>query len=130
MVFLVNPLHLRRRRRDAGRPSPEITPGDRVVRSYLRLDGRGAIRGGLPTIAVTPVWNSERLVAQRGAFTLHGSSQFALDSKQAASLVGIPIPAGVKERLRRELGRIGVDEMTVFPELEHACRHLKWTSLW
>jgi hypothetical protein len=30
-----------------------------------------------------------------------------------------------KPRLRNELQRIGVDEMTLFPELEHSCSHLK-----
>lgn len=41
------------------------------------------------------------------------------------SLVGVPILSEHKNKLRKELQRIGVDEMTLFPELEHSCAHLK-----
>ena len=94
-----------------------------LILKYLKLDGRVSARG-LKTIAVTPVWNSERIILQQGAFTLHGPV-FSLDAKQAPSLVGIPILRGHKETLLRQLERIGVAEMFIFPEPEHACSHLK-----
>jgi hypothetical protein len=63
-------------------------------------------------------------MAQKGVFTLHGQTA-ALDRRQAPSLVAAPILREHKSQLRMELERIGVDEMTIFPELEHACRFLK-----
>ena len=63
-------------------------------------------------------------MTQRGAFTLHGP-RFALDVKEAPSLVGVPVHRQSKERLKRELESVGVDEMPLFPELEHSCIHLK-----
>jgi hypothetical protein len=125
MVFLVNPKHLSRLRRRKDKTSLDAHLEPTLIKGYFELDGRRGGAAGLPTVAIKPVWNSERLMVQRGVFTLHGSRQFSLDDAQAPSLVAIPIVREVKEKLRVELGRVGVDEMTVFPELEHACRHLK-----
>jgi len=77
-------------------------------------------------LAVNPVWGSERIIVQRGTFTLHGS-MFSLDKVTAKvpSLVAVPVFREWKPRIRQELRRIGVDKMTLFPELEHSCRHLK-----
>lgn len=73
---------------------------------------------------MNPVWNSERLIIQKGVFTVHGT-RFSLDKGRVPSLVGVPVLREFKPRLRSELQRIGVDEMTLFPELEHSCNHLK-----
>jgi hypothetical protein len=129
MVFLINPKDISRLRGRRDRTSFDAHLHQDLIANYFRLNGTRTPRDGLPTIAINPVWNSERLMVQRGVFTLHGSRSFALDSQQAPSLVGLFIPREVKARLRQELGRIGVDEMTVFPELEHACRHLRRIGL-
>jgi hypothetical protein len=93
-----------------------------IIDKYLSLDGRERARGP-NTIAINPVWNSERLMLQKGVFTLHGC-RFQLDSRQAPSLVGLPILKEWKAQMRLELGRVGVDEMSIFPELEHSCSFL------
>jgi len=36
----------------------------------------------------------------------------------------LPIVRGCKARMLLELGRVGVDEMSIFPELEHSCNFL------
>lgn len=95
-----------------------------LIDEYLQLDGRSARRPSRPTLAINPMWNSERLILQRGAFTLHGTP-FQLDRGQAPSLVGIPIFREHKRALLRQLGRIGMDTLTLFPELEHACAYLR-----
>jgi hypothetical protein len=125
IVFLFNPRHLSRLRGRRDKTSLDAHLEPSLIRNYFSLRGKRDARVGLPTIAIKPVWNSERLMIQRGVFTLHGSRNFGLDDHQAPSLVAIPILREVKAKLRTELGRTGVDEMTVFPELEHACRHLK-----
>ena len=98
-----------------------------LIKAYLNLDG-ARDRQGLRTVAINPVWNSDRIMLQRGTFTLHGAQQFALTSTIVPSLVGLPILRATKVKLRDELARIGVDEMTIFPELEHACEFLKTRS--
>jgi len=122
-VFMINPVALNRL---SYPKTPRILHGrlDRaVIRKYLRLGGEKA-KLGLRTIAVNPVWNSERIMLQRGVFTLHGSRDMALLGS-TPSLAAVPIPKESKVRLRADLERVGIDEMTIFPELEHACRHLK-----
>jgi hypothetical protein len=122
-VFLVNPAHLAELPGTTGKTSLDALT-DEDISPYLDL-GPALQRRGVPTIAINPVWNSERVMVQRGAFTLHGSQQFELDDQQAPSLSAIPILGERKTTLLEELARIGVDEMTLFPELEHACAHLK-----
>jgi hypothetical protein len=95
----------------------------KLILKFLRWGPRERKRRSYP-VAVNPVWESERIIVQRGTFTLHGS-MFSLDNARVPSIVAIPIFRESKLRLRTELRRIGVDEMTLFPELEHSCRHLK-----
>ena len=97
-----------------------------IIGSYLNLRG-GSERsnGRYKTIAVNPAWNSERIILQKVTFTLHGNKKFALDCNQAPSLVAIPVPAKSKPKLMYELERIGINEMAIFPEIEHTCGYLR-----
>jgi hypothetical protein len=97
-----------------------------VITKYLRSGPREAKGKNYP-IAINPVWNSQRLIVQKGVFTLHGK-RFSLDKGRIPSLVAVPILEEFKPGLLRELQRIGVDEMTMFPELEHATMQLKRRS--
>lgn len=122
-VILLNPIDLNR----LSYPKlPRILDpqADReIIRTYLRLGPIERAAGRFP-VAINPVWNSERLVIQKGVFTLHGS-RMTLTGRDVRSLVALPILREHKTRLRSELQRVGVDEMTIFPELEHSCVHLK-----
>ncbi len=124
MVYLMNPVDLNRMSYPrAARILDAHTDAELITKYLPPLDGsiRKAPRN---TIAVNPIWNSPRLMAQKGVFTLHGQTT-ALDRKQAPSLVAVPILKEYKSQLMMELERIGVDEMTIFPELDHACRFLR-----
>jgi hypothetical protein len=124
LVFLMNPVDLNR----ASFPKlPRVLDAHldaKTIIRYLGLTGNAGVRRKHKTIAINPVWNSERIMAQKGVFTLHGT-EFDLDDQQAPSLVAVPILREAKPTLQQDLERIGVDEMTLFPELEHACRFLK-----
>jgi hypothetical protein len=123
MVFLMNPVALNRwsfRNDMFGVLDPRTHR--EIIHKYLASKPKEAKRARDP-VAVDPVWNTERLIVQRGKFTLHGR-KFSLDTG-VPTLVGIPILKEAKLKLRLELQRIGVDEMTLYPELEHACNHLK-----
>ncbi len=124
VVFVFNPRHLSRLPGGSRKSSLDGPLPEKLIGRYIRLGARKRQRG-LPTIAINPVWNSERLMMQRDAFTLHGSTRFEIDRTQAPSLVGIPIVKDAKPRIRSELDRIGIDEITMFPELEHICKTLK-----
>lgn len=119
MVFILNPADLNRMSYPKNPHIFNAHLDGKIISKYLELGARCSLRGPR-TIAVNPVWNSERLMLQKGVFTLHGS-RFQLDGKQAPSLVGLPIMREYKTRMLLELGRVGVDEMSIFPELEHSC---------
>lgn len=95
----------------------------RKISRYLRSKGRER-KNGPKTMAIQLVWNSERIVLQRGYFTLHGS-RFALDRKQVSSLFAIPVLARHKLRMLRELERVDTTEASLFPEPEHLCNYLR-----
>jgi FRG domain-containing protein len=122
-VFVLNPIDLNRLSYP-GKPRILDPQQDRdLILSYLRMSARKT-KGGRKPIAINPVWNSARLIMQKGVFTLHGK-KVDLDDARIPSLVAIPVLREAKLTLRAELQRIGVDEMTLFPELEHSCAHLK-----
>jgi len=96
----------------------------KTISAYFKLGGR-LKKNGLPTVAINPTWNTERIALQQGAFTLHGSRSFDLNSDQAPSLMYVPILKEYKPKLLAELQRVGIGEMFIFPEPEHVCSHLK-----
>jgi hypothetical protein len=96
-----------------------------IIKPYLNLSG-AQNEDGIPSIAIYPVWNSERIVLQQGVFTLAGSKEFALTNKQAPGLYCLEIKKEYKKSLRMELERVGINEMAIFPEPEHTCNYLMW----
>jgi FRG domain len=123
LIYMLNPVDLNRLSYPGRARILEPQEDEKIISSYLKMGARHAKRGRYP-VALNPVWNSDRIMIQRGVFTLHGK-RFDLDGAAIPSLAAIPILRESKPRLRKELQRIGVDEMTLFPELEHACAHLK-----
>lgn len=125
LVVLMNPIDLNRLSIGESRVLEPALDAAQIVR-IVELDGRiDTSPQATPNIAIHPVYNTERLQLQRGAFTLHGSRKFDIDKAQAPSLVCIPILREHKQRLIDQLGGIGVDEMSIFPEPEHVCNHLR-----
>ena len=121
-IRVLNPVDLNRRS-DPGKPNILDPQNDeKIILRYLKSGPRESKKGNFPR-AVNPMWNSERLILQKGVFTLHGS-RFSLDEGNTPSLVAVLILREFKDRLRSQLQRVGVDEMTLFPELEHSCKHL------
>lgn len=121
--FILDPINLNTTAGQATRVLNAVRDMD-SIRPYLVL-GAEKEASGIPTIAIQPTWNNERVTLQHGCFTLHGSQHFALDVVQAPGLSHIPIHREHKARLRQELSRIGIGEMFIFPEPEHVCNHLK-----
>lgn len=122
VVFVLNPVDLNRASYPLKPRIFNLQLDAEIISRYLAPRASRSRR--LRTVAINPVWNSERLMVQKGAFTLHGTD-FDLDDTQAPSLVAVPIMKDSKPQLRQDLERIGIDEMTMFPELEHACSFLK-----
>ena len=91
--------------------------------------------GDMPS---TPVmmfgsYNSSRIVAQRGVFSLFGKSTDSIEDMYAAGhyaqdcVKKIIIPAVKVDEIRGSLFRKGVTESVVFPELDGLAREIKRT---
>ena len=126
LVIVFNPIDLNRKNKQAGARILEAHRDQALILKYLRLTGATRTNGS-PPLAVYPIWNSERVVLQQGVFTLHGTRP-ELDSAHVPSLIGIPILQECKRQLLKQLERIGVHEMSLFPEIEHTCNYLKGRS--
>ena len=123
-VLILNPKDLNRE----SDPKPRVFDAHLdapLIAKYLNLSGERNPRGPR-TIAINPVWNSERITLQQGTFTLHGSTEFTLTGEHVPSLICLRVARENKERLLYELERAGINEMSIFPELEHTCRYLVW----
>ncbi len=98
----------------------------RIAKRYLAppFGGRSLPK---PPLAMQPPQKSTRLAAQRGTFTIFGSSRRALDDyrEMRGHLVKIEVPRSARDKLRYELSSAGVTASTVFPELQALCKELK-----
>lgn len=103
---------------------------DDRARAHAPLRPKQALAGKLP-IALTPVRASQRIVSQRGVFTVHGSDPGGLDqlARQHGTatpcLRRIVLPRQVLGQVRRELSIAGITESLIFPELSGLCRELQ-----
>lgn len=123
-VIILNPIDLNRP--IAPREPRIFDPGqDRaLIETFFGIGSHPRARKR-SVIAINPVYNSERITLQKGTFTLHGDLSAALDATKAPSLVSIPVLKQHKAKLAAELARIGIEEMSIFPEPEHLCAHLR-----
>ena len=88
------------------------------------------LKGKLP-LAITPIRSSQRIAAQRGVFTIHGTERAALDrlarrgGTDSPCLRRIVIPNVHVSAVHRELSISGISESLIFPELSGLCREIK-----
>lgn len=129
-VFMLNPVDLNREA-DPKRARILDPDDEDIINSYLDLDGKQDSKGR-KTIAISPIWNSDRIQQQQGMFTVQGSQDFSLtndpDDPKVPSLVCLRIKKHKKQSILRELDRAGWHEMSIFPDLEHMCQYLRWRN--
>lgn len=76
-------------------------------------------------IAVVPPYNSPRITAQRGTFTIHGSRSDELNNQFSKRLAKIVVPRERGLHVRRHLRSVGISEFTLFPDLDGLCRDVR-----
>ena len=101
------------------------------LQGYLPKPYGGPVRRRQP-IAMEPPWNSKRINAQRGMFTVHGSQQKGIEeySRMKGHLFQLRIKRNAMPQIRRELYAAGIRESMLFPELGRIASELKryWTE--
>ncbi len=107
---------------------PDILPKDkRLVDKWLpnRFDRKGWRRMPRRPVAVYPGHMIRRIGAQRSCFTIHGTDADGLEklvSRARSHLIKIIIPSFKIQAIRRDLETCGIDDITVFPDLEGLSR--------
>lgn len=76
-------------------------------------------------IALVPPYNSARITAQRGTFTIHGKRIEGLEKMFTKKLKKIIIPKDQCIEIRRNLRNAGISEFTLFPDLDGLCRDIR-----
>jgi hypothetical protein len=70
-----------------------------------------------------------RITAQRGLFTVHPDPccQITEAQDESVKLHRVTIPSAFKRRMRYDLSRFHVHEVSLFPDLDGLAAHLEWT---
>lgn len=100
---------------------------------HLHLFNR-KIKGEMP-VAIRATRNSERIVAQKGTFTLHGSNSLPLNkiidqynnnnTDKQIPLHYITISGNSKLQILKELYMCGISYSVLFPEIQGICNEIK-----
>lgn len=78
-------------------------------------------------LAIFPTHIARRISSQKACFTIHGGLENGftrLSSGRNACLEKFVIPARYVEKLRFDIQNYGIDDTTIFPDLEGLCRSL------
>lgn len=78
------------------------------------------------TLAVSTEEIDIRMLVQQAACTIHGTNQ-PLDDlpENDRFLFRYVIPKSAKSQIREDLARVGIEEWTLFPDLDHLSRYLE-----
>jgi hypothetical protein len=85
-----------------------------------RFDAKQRLKEELP-VAIYPNQFDRRIAAQRSCFTVHGLRRGSLEQlfpNVRRLLARIVIPSYATEGIRKELDDYGIDEATIYPDLE------------
>jgi hypothetical protein len=85
------------------------------------------------SVIFNPKYVSKRIVAQRGYFTAHRTADqdgpflpLNEDPDYKGHLTKIIIPGEVFYEFRYDLNRLGINAMTIYPDLSGLCQEINW----
>ena len=74
---------------------------------------------------IRPDYFDRRITLQRGCFTFHVPNRGVLTDNENDSLTSYLIPHGAKSDIRKELALLGIDDFSIYGDLEHLSDRLK-----
>lgn len=76
-------------------------------------------------ILVKPKQNNKRILAQAGAFFAFGlTDEIVAGNGDGIKVERIPVAADLKPEILSQLDKLGINEKTMFPEIERAARYI------
>lgn len=76
-------------------------------------------------IAIYPRRSNERIFAQRGLFTIHGSDNRKMEDTCADCIEKITIPSELFEKIKLLLRQFGINKYSVYPDFKGLADYLK-----
>jgi hypothetical protein len=102
---------------------PIFEDKDQHLRNYLPMVMASEQGTRLTPAAGIAIRHSKRMQAQFSVFTVTHREQSPVESLGDGRHIGrYIVPAGAKSRIRRQLGSLRIDELSVFPELDNVAR--------
>ena len=95
-----------------------LSQADQFLDSY-RVSRVSVVNASLPPAAGISIRTTRRIQAQRGVFTIHHSDKTPLDDIPGDThLWRYVIPSSAKPTILKQLRRLGVTRLTIFPDLD------------
>jgi hypothetical protein len=134
-VWILDPYGLNQKaigREEVFPPSAMLIPQhEKLVKPWLPEIFKPRTRLPKGPLAVYPTHIARRISTQRSAFTIHGSDERGLDRLAGDQdyMEKIIIPAISVRHIMRELEACGIDEVTIFPDLDGLSRTIcsRWS---
>ncbi len=104
-------------------PEEDIKP--EYHESYAVLCNDNTINIHEFPIAVYPNRTNDRIFAQRGLFTIHGSNNDSIENLIPEAVERITIPDGLIQPIKKLLQNFGINKYSVYPDLKGLCDYLK-----
>lgn len=76
-------------------------------------------------LAIRPNYNNNRLQAQKGTFTIFGTTSSSFENSASSCFRKIILPATAKKEAREFLKWANLDEYTIYPDIVGMSRHIK-----
>lgn len=76
-------------------------------------------------IAIRPSYQSDRIQAQKGVFTVHGMNVSGLEEMADSCVRKIILPKEAKEEAKQFLKWANLDEYTIYPDIVGMAHHIK-----
>ena len=119
-IFVLNPALLNSK---SGRAEIRQAPADPTF-DYKAMYWYGnPVTPNYP-IAFRPILQNDRLVAQQGTFTIHGSNPQALDEQASNCVRRVIISSKAKQGAREFLEMAALDPWRIYPDMVGMARHL------
>jgi len=121
-LYLLNPHKLNKKSSLQGIPIiPDDVMGLEYMENYLN---NTSITPHFP-IAIKPYFTNDRLNAQRGMFTIHGNNLENIENSCSEAVVKIIIKHKAIEEIKDNLHIFGINESTVFPDMQGVAYHVR-----
>jgi hypothetical protein len=119
-VFVLNPCFLNKK---SGQPAIKHAPAEAAF-DYKNIYWHGNPFTPSYPIAFKPKLLNDRLVAQHGTFTIHGSNMSPLDEQAPDCVRRIVLTPAAKPEAREFLRHAALDPFRIYPDIVGMARHL------